>query len=324
MAVKCVWASIDERGKASGGQAGDQTGGEVKIGNWYYFNQNIVLRPKNAAVASMLALHAEAIAKNNNVGYDQSQRTTLYYAWKAAGWDNPAGIKVKCECDCSALIAADINSCGITVSSDIRTATMRNALLRTGQFELLTNRKYLTTDVNLKTGDIIVAEGVHTILVCSNGANIKPAPASTKIYARGFAKDKLNVYSLWSGKTKVGEIAKGTTLYCYGTHNDGKEHPDSKTGWVWWAINPEKTKWVVYTRRITNTTNCTYSKGVAKQDITIYDNWKNGKKIGDIKKGTNVLCYGSNKVDSVNWWLVAPVTEGWKWIIATGNINTKG
>ena len=32
MAVKCGWASIDERGRARGGSAGDQTGKEVKIG----------------------------------------------------------------------------------------------------------------------------------------------------------------------------------------------------------------------------------------------------------------------------------------------------
>ena len=37
MSIKCGWASIDERGRASGGKAGDQTGVEVKIGNWYYF-----------------------------------------------------------------------------------------------------------------------------------------------------------------------------------------------------------------------------------------------------------------------------------------------
>ena len=35
MAVKIGHASIDERGKISGGKAGDQTGKEVCIRDWY-------------------------------------------------------------------------------------------------------------------------------------------------------------------------------------------------------------------------------------------------------------------------------------------------
>ncbi len=33
----CAWASIDERGRASGGQAGDQTGRETRIGPYYVY-----------------------------------------------------------------------------------------------------------------------------------------------------------------------------------------------------------------------------------------------------------------------------------------------
>ena len=47
MSVLCGYASIDERGKISGGKAGDQTGREVKTAPWYSFGQNIVLRFKS-------------------------------------------------------------------------------------------------------------------------------------------------------------------------------------------------------------------------------------------------------------------------------------
>ena len=45
-------ARIDERGKASGGQAGDQTGKEVSTQNWYLHSKGwVVLRPKDGAKA---------------------------------------------------------------------------------------------------------------------------------------------------------------------------------------------------------------------------------------------------------------------------------
>mgnify|MGYP007007821211 FL=1 len=47
MAVKIGHASIDERGKARGGAAGDQTGKEVCLRDWYDKNWVSVLRPKN-------------------------------------------------------------------------------------------------------------------------------------------------------------------------------------------------------------------------------------------------------------------------------------
>ena len=56
MAVKIGHASIDENGKAHGGQAGDQTGKEVCIRNWYLNSKGWdVLRAKDAAVAEKIA-----------------------------------------------------------------------------------------------------------------------------------------------------------------------------------------------------------------------------------------------------------------------------
>ena len=60
-------ARIDERGKASGGQAGDQTGKEVSTQNWYDHSKRwIVLRPKDGA-------KAQKIAKGMQVGVRQPE-----------------------------------------------------------------------------------------------------------------------------------------------------------------------------------------------------------------------------------------------------------
>lgn len=55
MAVKIGHASIDERGKARGGAAGDQTGKEVCLRDWYDKNWVSVLRPKNEKEAEKMA-----------------------------------------------------------------------------------------------------------------------------------------------------------------------------------------------------------------------------------------------------------------------------
>ena len=67
MAVQCVWASIDERGNATGGAAGDQTTTEVRKGPWYQFGQTYVIRPKNANDGIKMANSAIATAANNNI-----------------------------------------------------------------------------------------------------------------------------------------------------------------------------------------------------------------------------------------------------------------
>ena len=64
----------DERGKYKGGQAGDQTGNEWRIRDWYNRPWNCVLRHPLAEVRACLATQAVKAAENDNVGYDQLQR----------------------------------------------------------------------------------------------------------------------------------------------------------------------------------------------------------------------------------------------------------
>lgn len=170
MSIKIGHAVHDERGKATGGQAGDQTGQEVVTRSWYNSTWHTVLRAKDAAVAKKIATAMQAACDNNNIGYDQNQRTTLYTAAQAVGFD-VAKIKVKCETDCSALVAVCVNAAGIKVSKDIYTGNMVSAIMATGAFAKLTESKYLTSDAYLQVGDILVKNG-HTAVVLQNGAKV--------------------------------------------------------------------------------------------------------------------------------------------------------
>lgn len=173
--TKCGWASIDERGKASGGKAGDQTGREVKTGDWYYFNQKYVIRYKDAKMARRHATVLKKLCNGNLVGYDQNQRISLYSELKKVGF-TVSKLKSKCEADCSSLQ----NACAIAagakgISPSLATGTMLNGLdgksgyKGSDDFIILTDKKYLTSGDYLLQGDIIVAPGHHTIGVLENG-----------------------------------------------------------------------------------------------------------------------------------------------------------
>jgi peptidoglycan hydrolase-like protein with peptidoglycan-binding domain len=70
-------SSKDENGQYVGGLAGDQTGKEVYILNWYGKNWTSVIRPNNNDLAEKIALACEAGCKNDMIGYSQSTRNTL-------------------------------------------------------------------------------------------------------------------------------------------------------------------------------------------------------------------------------------------------------
>lgn len=178
MSILIGHASIDENGRAGGGQAGDQTGKEVYIGNWYAGSWNIVLRPKSSTVAEKMAAACEALCRGNLVGYDQGQRNTLWDELEKVGWD-ATKLTAKCETDCSAFVSACTRAAGIDIPRVAMgggqynapvTYTMRSAFSSTGAFDVLVDQKYLTSDKYLKRGDVLVRESGHTAMVLGNGA----------------------------------------------------------------------------------------------------------------------------------------------------------
>ena len=166
--IKIGQASRDERMRYSGGMAGDQDSKEVAIREWYNRPWNKVLRPKNSAIAGRIAAAMEDACRNDNIGYDQYERTTLYELCKANGW-NIKAVNKSCETDCSALVSVCVNAAGVRVSGSIYTGNESAALLKTGEFELLEAPKYLLTDEYLKRGDILLYEFHHTAIALENG-----------------------------------------------------------------------------------------------------------------------------------------------------------
>lgn len=162
-------ARIDERGKASGGQAGDQTGKEVSTQNWYDHSKRwIVLRPKDGTKAQKIAKGMRSACDNPNIGYDQTNNQSLWNLVKDKGFD-PAKADKPCETDCARLVRVCCAYAGI-MAGDFYTATEATVLMRTGEFIKLTDSKYTDAPDYLAAGDILVTRSKgHTAVVLSNG-----------------------------------------------------------------------------------------------------------------------------------------------------------
>lgn len=201
MSIKIGHANYGESG-ITNQIAGDASGREVCIRAWWNMGWNCVLRPKKAEIAELSAKCMEAICANNNIGYDQSQRNTLYTQAKAVNFDC-SKIVVKCECDCSSAIHVAVIAAGANIaygSNGFTTRTMVDKLVASGDYEKLTDTKYLTSDKYLKRGDILVNVGSHTVMALENGAGVT---TSTTVSATSSAIAVGDVVS----------IAKGATYY---------------------------------------------------------------------------------------------------------------
>lgn len=166
----------DERGKYSGGKAGDQTGGEWNIIPWYNRPWNCVIRFGDAKVREKIASNAEKAANNNNIGYDQGERHTYWNQLQKVNY-NPAAIKTPCETDCSAGVLSNVKAAGYqlniaalkNINQNGYTGNMK-AILKAAGAEVLTASKYLTSDKYLLRGDILLYEGHHTATNLTNGS----------------------------------------------------------------------------------------------------------------------------------------------------------
>ena len=224
MTVKIGHAHSDENGKAKGGRAGDQTSKEVLIQDWYNRSGgwSAVFRAKDFKIAEKIAKTMEQACDNNNIGYDQGQRITLYEKAKKLDWDL-SKIKEKCECDCSSLVAVCVSAAGIKISKDMYTGNQKAVLQATSKFEILTDSKYLIKSDYLKRGDILLGPG-HTAIVLSDRAtNQQTATDSAKSFSNSLAgtykvsATKLNIrQGAGTLKKVIVAIPKGTEVKCFG------------------------------------------------------------------------------------------------------------
>ena len=207
----------DERSKYTGGTAGDQTGTEWQIINWYSRPWKCVLRHPDAKVREKIAELAEKAAKNNLCGYDQGQRYTYWEHLKASNYD-PAQITIACEADCSSGVAANVKAVGYLlgieklkkVSIYLYTGNMRSGLKSAG-FTVLTEAKYLNSPDYLMRGDIILNDDCHVATNLTNGS--KAGSGSTSSGGSGSASSGEQTYTVKKGDTLSGIAAKYGTTY---------------------------------------------------------------------------------------------------------------
>ena len=155
MAVKVGSARIDENGRAHGGKAGNQTGKELSVQNWYRHSKDWrVLRCTDAVKAEKIAAAMEAACRNRNIGYDQYERLTLYNLAKSVGFD-PGKVIKPCETDCSALVRVCLAYAGI-ITDDFLTTDEAQKVLATGYFMELKDGRYTDQSAHLRRGDILV------------------------------------------------------------------------------------------------------------------------------------------------------------------------
>lgn len=173
--VKISNSGSDENGKYKGGKAGDQTGKEWRIRDWYNYPWNCVLRHPLAEVRACLATMAVKAAENDNIGYDQLQRDDYGIELAKNDYD-PSKIKKPVESDCSKGVIDNTKGTGHTLGipalQNIKatyTGNMR-AAYKTAGFYVLTESKYLTSSDYLLAGDILLNDKHHTCTVITNGA----------------------------------------------------------------------------------------------------------------------------------------------------------
>lgn len=227
MAVRIGHASIDENGNARNGKAGDQNGKEVKISNYYVHSKGwVVLRCKDADKRLKIAEAAEKACKNNDIGYDQNQRNTLWNEVKDKCFD-PSKTTKKVETDCSALVRVCIAyAYGKDVVGNIRTVSEPATLVKTGLFEKFTDKKYCGSSDLLVRGDILCTPvSGHTVVVLDDGEKAKKETVVLDVDGK-WGKDTTKRLQQIFGTPVDGEVSNQRAKY-------KNENPGLVSGFDW-------------------------------------------------------------------------------------------
>ena len=169
-------ASIDERGKASGGQAGNQTGRELRKQAYYDHTKGwYVFRARNPLVREDIAVAMENSIANRNIGYDQLQNQTLWNQIKSKGYD-PTRATTPCETDCARLVRVcvaygfDQNGLDASTVPDWYTGTLPKLIMGLGEFVKYTDNKHCKGGRSLARGDILCTRSKgHTVVALNSG-----------------------------------------------------------------------------------------------------------------------------------------------------------
>lgn len=175
MSIMVSSARSDERGKYSGGKAGDQkqksktndTRGEVSMQAMYTNRKGwYILRPKKVSYADAIAELGIKAANNPNIGYSQADRLGVV--------KHGINTKVKTNADCSSLVRQAVREATGKDPGNFTTSNEANMLVATGLF---TKTAYVNqSKTPVYNGDILVTKTKgHTVIVVSGN----PRPRAT-------------------------------------------------------------------------------------------------------------------------------------------------
>lgn len=175
--IDIVHASISENNNAGWdgrAKAGDQAR-EVTVRKWYNKPWACCLRYPDENIAERAANIAYILAECDLVGYDQSQRNDLYAELKKNGFSasNYINSKVLTETDCSAFVVACFVCAGVEklkYTGNAPTTSTMERVFRSAGFEVLKDKKYLTSDEYLRKGDVLLKPGSHTVIALESGS----------------------------------------------------------------------------------------------------------------------------------------------------------
>ena len=171
-----VHASINEKGHATGGAKGDQTGKEVTVRQYYYKNWNCVLRHSDSLIGQYAASIGVKLANSNLVGYGQDGRESLRQALISFNWDVDAYIASgnKTHADCSSFVFA----CYCCVIEGFRqfgysptTSSIESRFSEDHGFSKFKGTEYTHSESNLLPGDIINSSTSHHVVMYVGNAD---------------------------------------------------------------------------------------------------------------------------------------------------------
>lgn len=199
MAVKIGHASIDERGKISGGQAGDQTGKEVCIRSWYSKPWNVMLVCTDTVLAQKAAEYMKAICEDDDFGYDQGERATGYLA--IVKTNGNVATATPSEFDCSSLVASCYKLAGLNINYQCTTRNLRNALLATGKFIVYTDAAHLNSDAYAVPGAVYLKEGSHVVMALESGSEASKSTSTPSAnISVNISTNEVTIWNFFKGK----------------------------------------------------------------------------------------------------------------------------
>ena len=224
----------NEFGGVTGGSAGDQTGGEWQVREWYDRPWDMVLRYPEEKVRNLIAQMAKAAAENDNIGYDQTLRYGFWEQLTKSGYD-PGKIRTLCSADCSSGVAAIVKAVGYRLGLDklkkgsiyLYTGNLKAGLSAAG-FTVLSGSRYTKGTEYLLPGDILLNEAHHTCIALGTGS--KAVSAESNDWKIGTCTVQLKTFLIGAQDNQIRAIQRLLNAKGYRDQNGQVLEVDGELG----------------------------------------------------------------------------------------------